>query len=125
MKKDVTTLGGLIAAFGLVLMAIFDVGSEFSKGISATLGPKIGIFFDMPSLFIVIGGTVGAVLINFKSADITKIPSLASKALTAPSEGEEAETISQIVELSQEARVNGLLSLEPKIKTIENDKNIK
>ena len=34
MKKDVTTLGGLIAAFGLVLMAIFDVGSEFSKGIT-------------------------------------------------------------------------------------------
>ena len=41
--------------------------------------------------------------------------------MTAPSEGEEAETINQIVELSQEARVNGLLSLEPKIKTIESD----
>ena len=121
MKKDFNTLIGLAAAFGLVLMAIFDIGSEFSKGISATLGPKVGIFFDLPSLFIVFGGTFGAVLINFKLADIKKIPSLGSKALTAPSEGEEAETINQIVELSQEARVNGLLSLEPKIKTIESE----
>ena len=71
MKKDFNTLFGLSAAFILVLFAIFDVGSEFSKGISAALGPKVGIFFDLPSLFIVIGGTVGAVLINFKSADIT------------------------------------------------------
>ncbi|GIR96622.1 hypothetical protein CM15mP99_2570 [bacterium] len=39
----------------------------------------------------------------------------------APSEGDEAETINQIVELSQEARVNGLLSLEPKIKNIESE----
>ena len=100
MKKDFNTLIGLAAAFGLVLMAIFDIGSEFSKGISAALGSKVGIFFDLPSLFIVFGGTFGAVLINFKLADIKKIPSLGSKALTAPSEGEEAETINQIVELS-------------------------
>ena len=56
MKKDFNTLIGLAAAFGLVLMAIFDIGSEFSKGISATLGPKVGIFltYHLYSLYLVV-----------------------------------------------------------------------
>ena len=89
-------------------MAIFDIAFfEFSKGISAALGAKVGIFFDLPSLFIVFGGTFGASN-KFQISRYKKNSFTVQAALTAPSEGEEAETINQIVELSQEARVNGL-----------------
>ncbi len=126
MGKDYNSLIGLLVAYALVSLAIWEPGWFLSISSSFTqffigINQNLGIFFDLPTFMIVLGGSFGAVVTNFKLDDIKKLGPLTVQAALAPSEGDEAETINQIVELSQEARVNGLLSLEPKIKTIESD----
>ena len=120
MKKDFTTGIGIFVSIGLTFAAIFETFGQLTIRIQGLLpSQRLGIFFDIDSLIIVLGGTTGALLVNFKFDDMKNFFSLAAQALTAPAQGDEAETIKQIVDLSQEARVNGLLALEPKIKQIE------
>ena len=123
MGKDYNSLVGLFVAYLLVSVAIIEPAFFVSISNSFTqffvgINQNLGIFFDLPTFMIVLGGSFGAVVTNFKLDDIKKLGPLTVQAALAPSEGDEAETINQIVELSQEARVNGLLSLEPKIKNI-------
>lgn len=121
MKKEYGGPIGFGFACLLILFSIMGIFAEYSKNIKAAIGGEGGQFVDLDSFIIVLGGTFGALIINFKYQDIIKAGKLVGQAFTAPSEGEETETISQIVELSQEARVNGLLALEPKIKNIESN----
>ena len=123
-NKDFASIAGLLVSYFLVFLAIIEPSwfvsiSSSVNQVFVSINQNIGIFIDLPTFMIVLGGSFGAVIANFKFSDITKIPSLALQAILAPSEGDESTTINQIVELSQEARVNGLLSLEPKIKEIE------
>lgn len=126
MGKDYNSLIGLLVAYALVSLAIWEpvwflsISSSFTQFFIG-INQNLGIFFDLPTFMIVLGGSFGAVVTNFKLDDIKKLGPLTVQAALAPSEGDESETINQIVELSQEARVNGLLSLEPKIKTIESE----
>jgi chemotaxis protein MotA len=53
-KLDLATIVGVVAGVGLILAAIF-------------LGGGIGFFFNVPSILIVVGGTIAATLINFPS----------------------------------------------------------
>ena len=123
-NKDFASIAGLLVSYFLVFLAIVEPSwfvsiSSSVNQVFVSINQNIGIFIDLPTFMIVLGGSFGAVIANFKLSDMKKIPSLAIQAILAPSEGDEATTINQIVELSQEARVNGLLSLEPKIKEIE------
>ena len=124
MKKDLATPLGLAVSFGLVFFAMIGLFGPLTliiQAIVAPIIPPLVIFIDLDSIAIVLGGTFGALLVNFKFNDIKKSISLSVQALTAPAQGDEAETIQQVVDLSQEARVNGLLALEPKIKQIESE----
>ena len=49
---DIATIIGLLAAFGLMLLGILQGGS-------------LMIFIDIASLVIVVGGTIGTVLVHF------------------------------------------------------------
>ena len=49
---DLATLIGLLAAIGIIAASIF-------------LGGSAGTFFNVPSLLVVVGGTIGAVLMQF------------------------------------------------------------
>ena len=123
-NKDFASIAGLLVSYFLVFLAIVEPSwfvsiSSSVNQVFVSINQNIGIFIDLPTFMIVLGGSFGAVIANFKLSDMKKIPSLAIQAILAPSEGDESTTINQIVELSQEARVNGLLSLEPKIKEIE------
>ena len=123
-NKDIGSVIGLFLSYTLVFLAIVEPGwfvsiSTTVNQVFVSINQNVGIFIDLPTFMIVLGGSFGAVIANFKLSDMKKIPSLAIQAILAPSEGDESTTINQIVELSQEARVNGLLSLEPKIKEIE------
>ena len=123
-NKDIGSVIGLFLSYTLVFLAIVEPGwfvsiSTTVNQVFVSINQNVGIFIDLPTFMIVLGGSFGAVIANFKLSDMKKIPSLAIQAILAPSEEDESTTINQIVELSQEARVNGLLSLEPKIKEIE------
>ena len=55
---DISTILGFLIGWGLVLFSIAS-------------GVGLGPFIDVPSLLIVLGGTVGASMINYPLAQIT------------------------------------------------------
>ncbi len=101
---DIATLIGLVLAFGLVVFAI---------------GSGISSFIDPPSAMIVIGGTVGVMLVSYPLSDVLKIIGVAMKTiiykLPAPK-----DVIAQLVEFSQVVRKEGILALESKVGEVDN-----
>lgn len=95
---DYATIVGAICAFGLVLLAIF-------------LGGQFHSFFDLNSVLIVIGGTIGATLINFPLKDFSRTVSVLRTAFF-PDRSSADLRIQKLVELGTRARTEGLLALE-------------
>ena len=54
---DIATIIGFIAAFGLIVAGILQGGSLMT-------------FVDPPSLLIVVGGTIGATLVNYSLSQV-------------------------------------------------------
>ncbi len=102
---DVATLLGLVISFALMIMAI-------------TSGSSLLIFIDFPSMMIVGGGTLGAVLVHYPYHEVFRAFSIARKAFFV-----KELTLLQILELmigfSGKARKEGLLSLETAAKDVE------
>ena len=99
---DVATIVGLLMAFGLVF------------GSMAT-GGSFGAFVNVPSMAIVIGGTVGAVLINYPLKSVLGSIGVAGKAFKTTVLSPE-DTIKRIVEYAGKARSGGLLEIEEELK---------
>lgn len=95
---DIASLIGLIGAVGMVLGSMIAAGG-------------IGPFVDVPSLLIVVGGTLFAVL--YKSTLGAFLGSFKAMAkVFMPKEPSKEELIQKMVELSDLARKNGLMALE-------------
>ncbi len=97
-ELDYATLIGAFCAFGLVLLAILLSGGLWS-------------FFDLKSLLIVGGGTLGATLITFPLEDFAKTFSILRPAFF-PDQSSAHTRLDRIIELSRIARAEGELSLE-------------
>ena len=97
---DIATLVGLLGGLGIVVMAM-------------VLGGDVGIFVNVPSLLIVVGGTLFVVLIKFTLGQFLAAGKVAAKAFMFKSVSPE-EIIAETVELADAARKGGLLSLEDK-----------
>ena len=96
-------LATLIGAVGALIVMI----------IAMVLGGDITIFVDIPSIVIVFGGTLFAVMIKYNLGQFlgaVKIAGKAFKVKVIPPE----EIIVEVVELADLARKGGLLSLEGK-----------
>jgi len=95
---DLATLIGLIGAFAVVLTSIM-------------LGGSASTFINVPSLAVVLGGTVLVTMMKFSLGEFLGAASIAVKAfLHKPSDPE--ELIQKAVELAKTARQGGLLALE-------------
>lgn len=100
---DIATIIGMVVAFGLVLFAIGD----------AVTG-----FIDVPSMAIVIGGTVGVLLVAYPLANCIGVIKIVLKTiLNKPADG--PSIVNELVELSQIVRKEGILALESKVGDIE------
>lgn len=97
---DLATLLGLLCAFGIVLSAI-------------VLGGNATMFLNAPGLLIVVGGTVGAVMMKFTLAQFLGAFKVALKAFLNKLDKPE-DLIEQTVDMANEARKGGLLALEGK-----------
>lgn len=97
---DLATLIGLISAFGIIMASIF-------------IGGSAGTFFNVPSLLVVCGGTVGAVLMQFSIAQFFGAMKVALKAFFNKALAPE-ELIETTIEMANSARKGGLLALEEK-----------
>lgn len=96
---DRTTLVGLPAAIGLVLLGQWLEGGN------------VGSILQLTAALIVFGGTVGAVLVSFPKADIhAAARALRDVVRDRPESAEKA--VDDIVRLATRARRQGLMSLE-------------
>jgi len=102
---------GSILGWGLVVVAIVVVGKGFDK---------ILLFVDIPSVFIVIGGSLAACLVAYPLATILNMHKIISITFTAK-DRDPLQVIEQIVSLSETARREGLLSLENHMDEIDNN----
>ena len=94
---DIATIIGAVVAFGLV-------GGSIAMGGGAA-------FIDAPSAMIVLGGSVGAIMLATSMQKFQGIGKVFAKALK-PDDLPAAQTATKIVEYAQIARREGLLGLE-------------
>ena len=95
---DIATVIGIIAGFGLIFMAIVLGGSPL-------------IFVNVPSMIIVIGGTMAGMLISFPLSDIIGVVGPVRNAFFH-TEVDPAALIKKITEFATIARREGILALE-------------
>jgi len=104
---DIATILGVISAFGLVCIAIF-------------MGGGIQLFINIPALMIVVGGTLGATMINYPLRDVFGVFKVVKKALFARNTSV-AELIKRFMAFAQKSRKEGILALENEIKEVNDD----
>ncbi len=102
---DITTLIGMMVAFGLVVASILMGGSG-------------GWFVNYPSLMIVFGGTMGATFLAYPLSDVLGVFGVAKNVFLHRSQSSK-ELIDQIVEFAKKARREGILSFESQLKDVK------
>jgi len=101
---DISTILGITFGFGLVISAM-------------SMGGGLAWFINAPSAMIVMGGTFGAVLINYPLSDVLGVVGVARKVVFQKEQKVE-KVIGQLVDISKLSRREGILSLEKEMKHI-------
>ena len=102
---DITTLIGIIVAFGLVIVSIL-------------MGGDAGWFINSPSLMIVFGGTMGATLLAYPLAEVLSVITVAKNVFMHKTQSA-GELIPLIAGFAKKARQEGILSFESQLSEIE------
>lgn len=97
---DLATLVGIILTWIIVIMAM-------------VMGGDPGMFVNIPSFLIVVGGTIFACLMKYELGHFLQAGKMLGKAFSFKLAKPDA-LIDEVVELAGEARKNGLLALEGK-----------
>jgi len=104
---DIATVLGVISAFGLMCIAI-------------SMGGGIQLFINIPALMIVVGGTLGATMINYPVKDVLGVFKVVKKALFAKKISV-TELIKRFVTFAKKSRKEGILALEGDIKDVNDE----
>lgn len=104
---DLSTIVGLILAWGLMASAILVSGSIMD-------------FVDYPSMMITLGGAFSCMLINFPLPDVLNTFSVMKNAFFLKSISP-LDTVSTLVSFAERARREGILSLEGSMDDIDDD----
>jgi chemotaxis protein MotA len=102
---DIASILGVVSAFFLLGMAIFSHG-DFT------------VFLNLRALFIVLGGTFGATLINYPLKDVFGVIRVVKKAFVNRDD-DHLEIISDFIRYSKISRKEGNLALEKVLKEIK------
>ncbi len=104
----------LTTLFGIIIGFISVIGAMIFKKISFT------VFLNPAAFFVIFVGTIATIMNSFTGTELKNIGKLFKILFTKDSSlGNELETIKTMVDLSVEARKDGLLVLEQKIDTFE------
>lgn len=106
---DTSTLLGILAAVGAVIIALYMDGGNIQE-----------LFQHLSAIILTVGGALGAGLISFPLTTMTSLPALMGKAFKGAREELQA-IIEELVKMADKARREGLLSLEEDARKIEND----
>ena len=104
---DIATILGILSATGLVLGAIF-------------MGSGLNVFINIPSLCIVLGGTIGVTLIAYPLKDFLSVIKVVQKALFTKNISA-TELISKFTSFASKTRKEGILALESEIKEVKDE----
>ncbi len=104
---DLGTVIGLV----LILALLFG---------AMAMGVGIGPYIDIPSVLIVIGGSIGALMISFKPEQMKQFVKIFMIAIKPPQEDKQ-ELIKKLVEFSTKARKDGILALEGDVNNEPNE----
>lgn len=95
---DLATIGGLVAAFGLIAAAMVVGGSPLA-------------FVDVPSILIVLLGTFAVTLVSFTIGEMIGAIKIFMKTLFQTSR-DPSEAATQVLQLAEISRKSGVLSLQ-------------
>jgi len=104
---DLATVIGIILSMGLVVAAILT-------------GSSLIIFISVPSLLIVVGGTIGAALVNYPMGHVLGVAGVLKNAFFTSIDNP-SDIIANFMEYANRARREGILSLEPVIKDVDDE----
>jgi len=95
---DISSVIGVVSGMGFVLGTIL-------------LGGSIMMFVNIPSVLVVVGGTIAAAMIGYPLSDFLSIFKVSMKIFIFKIQPAE-EIIANLIEISNKARKGGLLSIE-------------
>ena len=104
---DIATVIGLIGGFGLIIAAIIVGGSP-------------GSFINIPSILIVIGGTLSVTMMCFSMGEMTRTMAVIMKTLSHTSR-DPSEAAIQVLQIAELARRQGVLSLQGVLIQLESE----
>ncbi|HEY9163201.1 MAG TPA: flagellar motor protein MotA, partial [Magnetovibrio sp.] len=104
---DVATLIGLIGGFALVIAAIVFGGSP-------------GSFINIPSILIVIGGTLCVTMMCFSLGEMARTVKVIMKTISYTSR-DSSEAAIQVLQIAELARRQGVLSLQGVLSQLESE----
>lgn len=96
---DPATLGGLVGGFAFILMSMILGGSG------------LGVYFNIPSMLMVIGGSFSALMVSNPLPRVLGIMKYVNILIKVPN-NELQRTITSLVNFAEKARREGLLALE-------------
>jgi len=104
---DIATILGIVSAFGLVLSAIL-------------MGGGLNLFINIPSLLIVVGGTLGTTMINYPLKDVLSVVKVVKNVFFSKA-ASTSDIIKQFGDFSNKARREGILALEGEINNVQEE----
>ncbi len=99
---DLGSILGLVLGAACIVISIFIGGGE------------LGSYWDVPSIFITVGGGICSTLINFRLKDVIGVFKVSAH-IFKDKKVSSNETIEMLVKLSEKTRREGLLSIEPEL----------
>jgi len=104
---DLSTIIGMGAAFGLMLMAILQ-------------GGPLTMFINVPSIMIVFGGTIGVAFVHYPFLDLFDAANVAKKTILHK-ESSINDMIVQLMDFANKARKEGILALQSAMDDVEDE----
>lgn len=104
---DLATILGFIAGIGLILYVIFS-------------GGDVNTYIDIPSVMIVLGGTLASTLINYSLKEVISVMKVVANAFKVHT-AEEVALIDQFVDIAKKARKDGILAIDRELHNIKDE----
>ena len=104
---DLASIIGLIVGVGFIIFGIMSSGT-------------LALFIDVPSMLIVGGGTMGATLVNYPLGEVLGVVKVVKKAFFHTEESP-IGVIDTLVSFAETARREGILSLEQKAMSLDDE----
>ncbi len=104
---DLATVAGIVISFALVIGAIVT-------------GSSLMLFVNIPSVLIVVGGTIGATLINYPFGHVFGVLKVIKKTFFSQLDSP-AVIIERFMDYANRARREGILALEPVLREVNDD----